>query len=524
MLTHFKSEKTHKPLKPFLYKNFDLKNTSHMSFQNMLNTSANSQNIQNQTPYHSNISYNSVENKNRSDNENLTKEKVDTNLNHEKNSLESGLKKIAKDNHSTNKVSDNSKINSNNDEQKKVKNDKNNNDNQITKKTDLSDKSEKIEDPEKWENKKNNLKTHKNIEINENNSSIRNSLKALAIARENIQTSKDKINISKNTIHSHSLEKNIKTNQKIALNTAQSSKNFIQKSGIQENQIENKDLNFNELDQKTLKNIKKKLSSETESKIEKTPHLKEIDILKKTKENLEKSKIVKKNVSRETIVPKAENTQQTTNSIVNKLSAKQNNESNLNLSVNNQKTASFSNSGSEAQSDSSSNPSDQSGGLNSAMKSEIKNNPTLRFMDKLNMENLRAQVNDKVQSLLNRSRVLIKDTKNASLDAQLYPKEMGKISLKLNLIDGNLQGKFLVDNEIIQRELNNRLNQIANELKDMGFEISSFEVNVRSSGNGKDDYPSEKFPEYSASSKAYSNNQSRIKKAGIESVEEGIYA
>ena len=66
---------------------------------------------------------------------------------------------------------------------------------------------------------------------------------------------------------------------------------------------------------------------------------------------------------------------------------------------------------------------------------------------------LKGQLQQQFDALMQRARVIIKDRENANLTAQLYPKELGKVSLRLALTEGSLHGKFLVENEIVQKEL-----------------------------------------------------------------------
>ena len=93
---------------------------------------------------------------------------------------------------------------------------------------------------------------------------------------------------------------------------------------------------------------------------------------------------------------------------------------------------------------------------------------------------VREQLQQQFESLLNRTKIVIRNQENAHLSAQLFPKELGKISVKLALIKGQLHGHFLVDNETVQKELMQKVESLLEDLKDQGFNIADFSVGVDS--------------------------------------------
>ncbi len=84
------------------------------------------------------------------------------------------------------------------------------------------------------------------------------------------------------------------------------------------------------------------------------------------------------------------------------------------------------------------------------------------------------------QAMMQRAKIVVRDKENARLTAALYPKELGKVSLKLALVEGTLHGRFFVENENVQRELMARLDKISDDLRADGFEVSEFSVDVQS--------------------------------------------
>ncbi|GEM_PF-2686432 len=234
------------------------------------------------------------------------------------------------------------------------------------------------------------------------------------------------------------------------------------------------------------------------------------NILNNAKTAGKKAGIEGKNVSRETNIPIVENRnpdQKNNSSIHIKGEV-------IDLKPANGENKSFT--GSHPQGGNKSGAPDSSQDFSSLM---LRNNPkadiSTGFMDRLGQlvtsEEMRAQIQERVAGLLNRSKIAIKNSKNASLDAQLYPKELGKITLKLALVDGSLQGKFLVDNAAIQREITDRLAKVVEDLRQSGYEVGSFDVNVRSSNQGFTDNSGEDMRDrlltHKISSSVYHENQ-----------------
>ena len=108
-----------------------------------------------------------------------------------------------------------------------------------------------------------------------------------------------------------------------------------------------------------------------------------------------------------------------------------------------------------------------------------------RFSKLIENPIIKNQLNEQFQSMLNRAKVLIKDQKNASLVTNLHPKELGTVSLKLSMLDGNLNGFFTVDNDAVQKLLTERMDKLLSELRKDGFDVTSFRVNVRSGESSK---------------------------------------
>ncbi|MDH4262092.1 MAG: flagellar hook-length control protein FliK [Spirochaetia bacterium] len=103
------------------------------------------------------------------------------------------------------------------------------------------------------------------------------------------------------------------------------------------------------------------------------------------------------------------------------------------------------------------------------------------FMNKVD-DNLalRNNLQQQIDQMMQKAKVIIRENGNAQLSTKLNPGELGEISIKLTLIDGKLTGKFTVDNDFVQKELNGKLDKIFAELKSEGYVVDGFQVDVKS--------------------------------------------
>ena len=137
---------------------------------------------------------------------------------------------------------------------------------------------------------------------------------------------------------------------------------------------------------------------------------------------------------------------------------------------------------------------------------------------------LRTQIQQQISQMFSRARVILRENGNANMTTNLYPKELGKISIRLSLVDGKLTGKFTVDNEIVQKELHQRMDKIMEELKSDGYEVSQFQVNVRSENNGQEAHHAK--PEQKNISQSYQSSARSVKTQQTVSEQKsgGLYA
>lgn len=102
-------------------------------------------------------------------------------------------------------------------------------------------------------------------------------------------------------------------------------------------------------------------------------------------------------------------------------------------------------------------------------------------------ESTRRQVQQQIDAAWNRARFQLKDQKNVTMNTSIYPKEMGRIQLSLSLIDGLLQARFVVDNETVQKEVMDKMQQMAADLSNQGMKLSSFDVDLRQNQENQSD-------------------------------------
>ncbi len=129
--------------------------------------------------------------------------------------------------------------------------------------------------------------------------------------------------------------------------------------------------------------------------------------------------------------------------------------------------------------------------INNSNLSKIMESPILKY-----------RFNDQFNSLMSRARMIIRNQENASLSANLYPKELGKIYLRLSLVEGSLNGSFTVENDVVQKMLSDRMGTIMNGLKEEGYLVSGFKVDIQSNTS-----TNENFQKYNSSKQYLSDNK-----------------
>lgn len=87
--------------------------------------------------------------------------------------------------------------------------------------------------------------------------------------------------------------------------------------------------------------------------------------------------------------------------------------------------------------------------------------------------------NRQFQNILERAKIIVRDNRNGSFSVRLYPKSLGSVNVNLNLEEGVLVGKFLVDNNEAKESLLSNMSMIRGKLEESGISVGEFLVNVR---------------------------------------------
>jgi flagellar hook-length control protein FliK len=85
---------------------------------------------------------------------------------------------------------------------------------------------------------------------------------------------------------------------------------------------------------------------------------------------------------------------------------------------------------------------------------------------------------ESLENMIQNARVAVKDGQNASFSIRLHPREMGSVNISLNLQDGIVMGKFMVDTQEAKDLLTHSLDYIKQQLNESGVQVGEFQVNV----------------------------------------------
>lgn len=104
----------------------------------------------------------------------------------------------------------------------------------------------------------------------------------------------------------------------------------------------------------------------------------------------------------------------------------------------------------------------------------------------------RGAFNEQLQSIIQNSRIFVKDSRNGSFSIRLYPESLGRLNINLGLEQGVLYGKFMVENNDAKNLLLDNIVHIKEQLADAGISVGEFQVHVRDEGYKLDHHLKEK--------------------------------
>ncbi len=87
-----------------------------------------------------------------------------------------------------------------------------------------------------------------------------------------------------------------------------------------------------------------------------------------------------------------------------------------------------------------------------------------------------------LQEIIDKARISVKDSSNATFTVKLFPKELGSVNVNLFMENGVVSGRFLVDSDETKSLLMNNLASLKEQLADAGINVGEFNVNVNQQG------------------------------------------
>lgn len=87
-----------------------------------------------------------------------------------------------------------------------------------------------------------------------------------------------------------------------------------------------------------------------------------------------------------------------------------------------------------------------------------------------------------LQEIIDKAKISVKDSSNATFTVKLFPKELGSVNVNLLMENGVVSGRFLVDSDETKSLLMNNLASLKEQLADAGINVGEFNVNVNQQG------------------------------------------
>ncbi|MFH0974273.1 MAG: flagellar hook-length control protein FliK [Spirochaetota bacterium] len=86
---------------------------------------------------------------------------------------------------------------------------------------------------------------------------------------------------------------------------------------------------------------------------------------------------------------------------------------------------------------------------------------------------------DQLDAVMQNARIVVRDSKNGSFSIRLQPESLGTVNVNLNLEQGVIMGRFLVDSAEAKEVLLENMQSVIERLQDNGISVGEFNVNVR---------------------------------------------
>ena len=135
-------------------------------------------------------------------------------------------------------------------------------------------------------------------------------------------------------------------------------------------------------------------------------------------------------------------------------------------------------------------------------------------------ENFSKSLND----LVSKARINIVENGRNSAQISLYPKDLGKMTLNIDVIKEKVEGKILVDSEFIKNRLLGDVSQLKADLKASGLDLQSISVEVRDHSSTAFDFANPSNEKDSAKEKSEKANSSLPQVAANEEQSESQFS
>lgn len=93
---------------------------------------------------------------------------------------------------------------------------------------------------------------------------------------------------------------------------------------------------------------------------------------------------------------------------------------------------------------------------------------------------MRADLVRQFNEVMGRAQVLVADSQNAQFSVKLFPRDLGRMEIDLKMVDGEIRGKIVVENEDVKNEMQNFLQQRENSASEQQIDLNRIDIEVRS--------------------------------------------
>ena len=135
-------------------------------------------------------------------------------------------------------------------------------------------------------------------------------------------------------------------------------------------------------------------------------------------------------------------------------------------------------------------------------------------------ENFSKSLND----LVNKARLNIVENGKNSAQISLYPKDLGKMTLNIDVTKEKVDGKILVDSEFIKNRLLSDVSQLKADLKANGLDLQSISVEVRDHSSLAFDFANPSNEKESTEQNSQESNSSLPQVVSVEEQLESQYS